>query len=90
MNAAELIKRVSEFKKYNREWHVVATCPALAKVFHRFIEWDFEQSQNAHKAAFIKEILPELSFLEDYVLRRRTGFKKKIAIISAEAIRFHH
>ena len=77
INAAELIKRVSEFKKYNREWHVVATCPALAKVFHRFIEWDFEQSQNAPEATFIKEILPELLIPEDYVLEEEERDSRK-------------
>ncbi len=48
-------------KDYNREWNVVVTNEKLAKIFHAFIDWDFEKSGEKPEAALFESVsLPDL------------------------------
>lgn len=63
----DFTNNVADIPKYNREWNVVINNTRLAKIFHEFIQWDFQQSQNKPEDALMESFaLPQLYISEDF------------------------
>lgn len=51
---------ISLLPKYNREWNILVDNKKLSDIFYKFIDWDFQRSQEKPEAGLLEIELPEL------------------------------
>jgi hypothetical protein len=68
---------VSPLRKHNRDWHAVIANKKLATVFHKYIEWDFEEAERVPVDETVVGPLPELFVPVDAI---REGAERRIPV----------
>jgi hypothetical protein len=66
-------------QEHNREWHAIIAQPDLARMFQKYIEWDFDEAKRLPVTEIMAVDLPDLfvpevAFFEETVRRRARYF----------------
>lgn len=68
--AGEDSTRITPLRQHNREWHVIIENAKLARMFQKYIEFDFEEArrvpvEEGFDVVLLEVFVPEAAFLED-------------------------
>ena len=63
--AGEDSTRIGPLRQHNREWHAVIANPKLARLFRRYIEFDFAEAERVPLDEGVEALLPDVFVPED-------------------------
>lgn len=75
--AGENSTKITPLRQHNREWHVIIKHPGLAKLFQKYIEFDFREAERVPIDEAVEVALPDLFIPE-------AAFAEALEAVTAE------